>query len=179
MNALSFSDFESASFDSLYNRGFAGAKHCDDMAKNMKLGDFKALAGGTTGGALPMSSTQRIAAAAAVPNSRMQDTVRRSASATRALGPAPTADFSGKFHRSGQDALARVPRTVPQSQKPVPLNDIGTMPGNSRVDHSWLPSREAHAVGRHALPQPKPAPRAPSPPAGGGQRGTFVGWKSN
>eukprot|EP00419_Tripos_fusus_P011811 CAMPEP_0172665706 /NCGR_PEP_ID=MMETSP1074-20121228/7409_1 /TAXON_ID=2916 /ORGANISM="Ceratium fusus, Strain PA161109" /LENGTH=135 /DNA_ID=CAMNT_0013482047 /DNA_START=61 /DNA_END=468 /DNA_ORIENTATION=- len=40
MNGLSFQDFESMSFDALYDRGFAGAKDCDAMMQHMRPGEL-------------------------------------------------------------------------------------------------------------------------------------------
>mmetsp|Transcript_123762 Transcript_123762/g.357988 ORF Transcript_123762/g.357988 Transcript_123762/m.357988 type:complete len:167 (-) Transcript_123762:149-649(-) len=166
MNGLSFADFEGASFDSLYQRGFAGAKTCDEAMKNMKPEDLRALGGfdGRSraalggGSAAPQAGTQRVALAAP--------------SAQRESLP-----FSGAGRRLADDPVSRPAPSLSQSG-PVPLNDIGAMPGNTRVDHTWTPSREATAAARHAPPASSAQP-LPQPPAGGGHRGQFVGWKSN
>merc|ERR1719401_82458 len=124
----------------------------------MKPEDFsKALSSGLGGapalGAQP-GTTQRVAAAAPLRGAPRSDV------GLRAVGDAP---------------MQRSYTSSPQVS--VPLAEGGVMPGNTRVDHAWTPSREATAAARHALPAPT-LQQATLPP-GGGQKGQFVGWKSN
>ncbi|CAK0882235.1 unnamed protein product [Prorocentrum cordatum] len=144
MDGLSFAEFESSSFDQLHSRGFAGAKHCEKLAKDLQEGKgLKELVG--TGAVPALSSGTRAPALVAA--------ARAQPSAAPRGGP-------------------------PQGS--LPLNDMGHMPGNSRVEHAWAPSKEANerASNQFALPQSVP-PRQSAAASAGTQQGAFLGWKSN
>mmetsp|Transcript_39339 Transcript_39339/g.83829 ORF Transcript_39339/g.83829 Transcript_39339/m.83829 type:complete len:128 (+) Transcript_39339:418-801(+) len=127
MNGLSFSDFESASFDALQARGFGGSFPNEVRVQKM-----------LSQGALAQQ---------------------------RGLEPLP--------------AQRRQPQAPPASQNPPVRQSIGALPGsdNSRLDATWRPSAEAHLNAKHS-PTP-PATTNPAPAPNGGQKGAFVGWKSN
>eukprot|EP00928_Gymnodinium_smaydae_P090870 TRINITY_DN74586_c0_g1_i1.p1 TRINITY_DN74586_c0_g1~~TRINITY_DN74586_c0_g1_i1.p1 ORF type:complete len:161 (+),score=29.32 TRINITY_DN74586_c0_g1_i1:72-554(+) len=160
MNGLSFSDFEGSSLDSLYQRGFAGAKECSEMAKKLPSTHFALDV--QNGRSAPSLATPGLSNLRALPHSGEG---RNSHTVLPSQRGVPTTSAS---HRAQPTLTA------------VPMNDIGVMPGNSRVDHTWMPSREADARASavSAVPAGTSAPALPAPP-GGGQRGTFVGWKSS
>ncbi|CAK9087915.1 unnamed protein product [Durusdinium trenchii] len=115
MNGLSFAEFENSSFDDLYSKGFANAKHLEQVSKelqHLKPGAPAALSFGRTAQAVD-----------AAPLHARADTAQ-----VRRL-PTP--------------AAARDPR-ADRGAAVVPLNDLGVMPGNSHVDHAWRPSKDAH-----------------------------------
>merc|ERR1712151_1274627 len=67
--------------------------------------------------------------------------------------------FQSRGHRMALDD--KPPQQSVRPLQSVPLNDMGVMPGNSRVDHTWRPSQDADHRARCALPAPGPtAPRA-------------------
>eukprot|EP00930_Biecheleria_cincta_P092523 TRINITY_DN82482_c0_g1_i1.p1 TRINITY_DN82482_c0_g1~~TRINITY_DN82482_c0_g1_i1.p1 ORF type:complete len:173 (-),score=28.33 TRINITY_DN82482_c0_g1_i1:112-630(-) len=172
MNGLSFSDFENSSFDSLYNRGFANAKHFDEVTRNMKPGEWmpKELGNGTARPSLLSHSTYE-QPQARVPAAQYQ--------ALPSSMAAPERRASAMHGRNSQRALPSSDTQQFRTAQAVPLNDMGVMPGNTRVDHTWRPSQEANARAQHA-PLALPSSVAPAAaPRGGGQQGTFVGWKSN
>uniref|UniRef100_A0A7S2KE47 Uncharacterized protein n=1 Tax=Zooxanthella nutricula TaxID=1333877 RepID=A0A7S2KE47_9DINO len=113
---------------------------------------------------------ERTVAPAAVPPPR------RVQSTTPAIAPAPA--FSGAGHRLGDDLRGPRGASSQPAPRPIALNDMGVMPGNTRVNHAWMPSKEANAMVRNALPAPA-AQSSTQLPQVGGQRGQFVGWKSN
>eukprot|EP00927_Polykrikos_kofoidii_P079710 TRINITY_DN76519_c0_g1_i1.p1 TRINITY_DN76519_c0_g1~~TRINITY_DN76519_c0_g1_i1.p1 ORF type:complete len:181 (+),score=30.46 TRINITY_DN76519_c0_g1_i1:73-615(+) len=180
MNGLSFAEFENASFDSLHDRGFAGMKDLHEATKNMKPGDFAmridngqptamisrpsysqggALAGGSGGYAMPALPS---GSGGGYASSNMQ---QQPPTVGRQTGIVPGQQVTG-------------------FQQPLPTTSAGVMSGNSRPTNAWVPSREADARVRNqdARPLPASAPTqlgAPAVAAGSGQRGTFVGWKSN
>mmetsp|Transcript_127159 Transcript_127159/g.220466 ORF Transcript_127159/g.220466 Transcript_127159/m.220466 type:complete len:170 (+) Transcript_127159:86-595(+) len=169
MDGLSFSDFENSSFDSLYNRGFAGAKEFDRHAKNLKPGDY----------AMHLENG-RPAFAMAAPAQARQLRDPSPAHLTRAPRPA-LADSRARGQQRNSSHRAQHALTNSAVPTSIPLNDMGAMPGSRRVDHTWMPSREADAQARNAgfqLPASQPA-AATIKPEGGGQRGAFLNWKSN
>eukprot|EP00929_Paragymnodinium_shiwhaense_P075024 TRINITY_DN38369_c0_g1_i2.p1 TRINITY_DN38369_c0_g1~~TRINITY_DN38369_c0_g1_i2.p1 ORF type:complete len:198 (-),score=42.61 TRINITY_DN38369_c0_g1_i2:98-691(-) len=197
MNGLSFEEFENSSFDSLYSRNFAGAQDFDAAMKDFKgmegrfalqmdngrLANMLQSPGSFQSQALPASFQSQVPTA--VPRTDTWNSV--GGHATR-LGRGNT--YAGPTQRA---LPAPAPQSVPargasfaasdRTQIPVPLNDMAiAMPGNSRVDHTWKPSREADNRARAsdlaALPAARPAAQ-PATTAGGGNRGAFVNWSSN
>ncbi|CAJ1350289.1 unnamed protein product [Effrenium voratum] len=84
-------------------------------------------------------------------------------------GTVPMQPASGTERRA-----PRVANRAPASpRQQVQLNDIGAMPGNTRVDHAWKPSQEAHLRAKVEAPEAQARPAQPS------NQGAFVGWKSN
>ncbi|CAJ1406704.1 unnamed protein product [Effrenium voratum] len=84
-------------------------------------------------------------------------------------GTVPMQPTSGTERRA-----PRVANRAPASpRQQVQLNDIGAMPGNTRVDHAWKPSQEAHLRAKVEAPEAQARPAQPS------NQGAFVGWKSN
>mmetsp|Transcript_91626 Transcript_91626/g.163081 ORF Transcript_91626/g.163081 Transcript_91626/m.163081 type:complete len:176 (-) Transcript_91626:63-590(-) len=175
MNGVSFSEFENSSFETLYNNGFANARDFDKAAKDMKPGDWmpKELANGDMRSLL--SSANGGARSRRPVGAHYNQLPTTSAPTVRAAAQ-PRAIQPSQAPASGMNRAA-LPNSVPARQS-VPLNDMGVMPGNTRVDHAWKPSHEAHARAQLA-PSIQAAPRAIAAPAGSGNQGTFVGWKSN
>mmetsp|Transcript_41717 Transcript_41717/g.100052 ORF Transcript_41717/g.100052 Transcript_41717/m.100052 type:complete len:173 (+) Transcript_41717:31-549(+) len=172
MNGMSFDEFERASFDDLHNRGFAGMKEAQRMAKDMPkmldgAKDFaKALPDTFKGGDFGKNF-----------QGFLDDGRGRSNMARMDNGP----HGGGASHRRGSASSSG------SAAAPMALNDYGAMPGNARVQHStdnWKPSRQADQQARAGLgPSPQrstpatPAPRA-LPPSGSGKN-DYVAWNSN
>eukprot|EP00931_Biecheleriopsis_adriatica_P103500 TRINITY_DN78325_c0_g1_i1.p1 TRINITY_DN78325_c0_g1~~TRINITY_DN78325_c0_g1_i1.p1 ORF type:complete len:178 (+),score=44.54 TRINITY_DN78325_c0_g1_i1:78-611(+) len=177
MNGISFSDFENSSFESLYSGGFANAKHFDEAAKHMKPGDFmqRQLTHGNTAGML--SSFERPGQTRGAPAPMLQ--APAPVQYKQALQPPASSSRDRHPLEDDKRAYQRASRSSGRAAgqaAPVPLNDMGVMPGNTRVDHAWKPSREAAVRAQHAVPAIE-APRSSAPASG--NQGTFVGWTSN
>ncbi|CAE8584358.1 unnamed protein product [Polarella glacialis] len=192
MNGISFSDFENSSFDSLYSRGFANARHGDEVAKNMKPGDWAMQLGPSSG--MPNLPNFEPGTRHSRQNGERQRVPAAPASqAPRAVQPSQQRHMATHIPDRGfldQNIPMMMPadRSVPSrsravpARQPTPLNDMGVMPDSTRVDHTWKPSREAaarvlHAPQSHALEAPRGVSGAPA--NSGGQQGTFVSWKTN
>mmetsp|Transcript_76339 Transcript_76339/g.181536 ORF Transcript_76339/g.181536 Transcript_76339/m.181536 type:complete len:181 (-) Transcript_76339:98-640(-) len=180
MNGLSFEEFENSSFDSLYNRNFAGAKSMDEASQGFREQATRALqAQAANQGQLQYSrgAPQPLGHG----GTYMPQASTSKGIATRAL-PGYDSAASGAstyFQSPGTSAPTRATQTVVPAM-PMSLNDMGTMPGNARVDHEWRPSREAHNRAGHLALAGTSAPTQALPrPSGGGDKGTFIGWKSN
>mmetsp|Transcript_49460 Transcript_49460/g.115659 ORF Transcript_49460/g.115659 Transcript_49460/m.115659 type:complete len:173 (+) Transcript_49460:100-618(+) len=172
MNGLSFEEFENASFDSLYGRGFAGAKSFDEASKGWQAQAAKTLQNeAAQQRSLRYSGTPQLPSSTTVPQVSRQ----------HAHNALPT---SGSFARTAAphtDTTRALPSTatVPAQRMPVPMNDMGALPGNTRVDHTWRPSKEADSRAGHLALTGASAPVTAARPAAGGDKGTFMGWKSN
>eukprot|EP00933_Yihiella_yeosuensis_P025601 TRINITY_DN19849_c0_g1_i1.p1 TRINITY_DN19849_c0_g1~~TRINITY_DN19849_c0_g1_i1.p1 ORF type:complete len:187 (+),score=30.32 TRINITY_DN19849_c0_g1_i1:90-650(+) len=186
MNGLSFSDFENSSFDSLYNRGFAGARDFDNATKNINPGNMMRALG-------PGFSMPGLSDSAGMPQQQLSAGSRPVYRRQVIKGPPPQQHHAivdsqahGSYGSQGaygtsqpQRSLQNEPvRVRASAPAPVALNDMGVMPGNTRADHNWMPSKEAAARVQH-LPTSVPALQAPPRASAPGQQGTFVGWKSN
>mmetsp|Transcript_9776 Transcript_9776/g.17656 ORF Transcript_9776/g.17656 Transcript_9776/m.17656 type:complete len:174 (+) Transcript_9776:130-651(+) len=173
MNGLSFEEFENASFDSLYNRGFAGARSFDEASKGWQAQAARALQdeaaqqrslnyGGTRqlpSGSMPRASGHHVQNALPASTSFPRAGVPQKAPAARALPSATPMPM--------------------ETLSAVPMNDMGILPGSTRVDHTWRPSKEADSRAGHlALTGTAPTVTQTRPIAGG-EKGTFIGWKSN
>mmetsp|Transcript_125102 Transcript_125102/g.286643 ORF Transcript_125102/g.286643 Transcript_125102/m.286643 type:complete len:173 (-) Transcript_125102:117-635(-) len=172
MNGMSFDEFERASFDDLHNRGFAGMKDAQRMAKDMPkmldgAKDFaKGLPDTFKGGDFGKNFQGFL------DDGRGRSNMARMENAPHG-GGAPHRRVSASSAGSAAEA-------------PVALNDYGAMPGNARVQHStdnWKPSKQADQQARASFrPTPQrstpgtPAPRAL--PASSGKN-DYVAWKSN
>merc|ERR1719356_616753 len=106
MNGIGFEEFEKESFDSLYSRGFAGAKAADEYAKSS---DFKSLMDSGIKGLHQIAGTGR--------------------NTGQAGGLGTQATPAGGVTRLPQPVLNN-------ARSQVPLNDMSTMPGNTRVGHA-------------------------------------------
>eukprot|EP00747_Dinoflagellata_sp_TGD_P187475 gnl/TRDRNA2_/TRDRNA2_45180_c0_seq1.p1 gnl/TRDRNA2_/TRDRNA2_45180_c0~~gnl/TRDRNA2_/TRDRNA2_45180_c0_seq1.p1 ORF type:complete len:179 (-),score=37.56 gnl/TRDRNA2_/TRDRNA2_45180_c0_seq1:86-622(-) len=178
MNGISFAEFENSSFDSLYQRDFAGARTADDLAKKLPEGNYglhvengrpvARLAAPARPRALGSSSDSRQMPLSNAP------TYSQAPRQQQALPPGP--QMAGSFRQPPAATSQRRALPAATSREPIPLNDMGHMPGNTRVEHAWKPSREADVRAVHSSMQ-QPAKALPPPPQS--NAGAFVNWKSN
>ncbi|CAE6939971.1 unnamed protein product [Symbiodinium natans] len=161
MNGVSFSEFESSSFDALYSNGFANAKHMDEVGKELMKLKPGEIHRSEIAGPRPVPKIAQLAP--------MED--------MRVLQPERAeARSQAKMHKSQNLSSHALPAAHPQR---VPLNDMGVMPGSRRVDpsgHAWRPSQEAHERAQNA---PAAAALEAARVAPTSKQGAFVGWKSN